>query len=214
MIGKHTLFSLKGTGSALAECFLTLGGIPFTLEELSEAEFDQGCERLRKYNPLNEIPTLVLPSGQALTESLAMTFYVNDIAPQTALIAPPPHPRRAENLRWLIFIAANIYPTFTYGDCPDRWIPGGDNAARPLRDSTDAYRKKLWILMEEAADTAIGSWFLGDHFGAIDIYIEVMSHWRPGSAWFKENAPKLADIARRVSLQSPLVPIWERNFGR
>jgi hypothetical protein len=31
-------------------------------------------------------------------------------------------PERAKFLRWLVFIVANIYPTFTYADDPSRFV--------------------------------------------------------------------------------------------
>ncbi|MBZ4236614.1 hypothetical protein LAM40_24290, partial [Mycobacterium tuberculosis] len=36
---------------------------------------------------------------------------------------PAGDPARARFLRLLVWIVANIYPTFTYGDYPERWAP-------------------------------------------------------------------------------------------
>ena len=50
-------------------------------------------------------------------------------------------------LRWLVFIVANIYPTFTYADDPARFV--SVNAARdPFRAATDAYAQRLWQQIE------------------------------------------------------------------
>ena len=50
----------------------------------------------------------------------------------------PGAPERAAFLRWLVFLVANIYPTFTYADDPARFV--SVNAARdPFRAATDAY---------------------------------------------------------------------------
>jgi GST-like protein len=102
---------------------------------------------------------------------------------------------------------ANVYPTFTYGDYPERWAPA---AAEGLRTATDAYRENLWRLLE--AEIGPGPWLMGDRLSALDIYIGVMSRWRPRRAWFEENCPKLAGIASQVDGLPNLAPVWERNF--
>ena len=63
-------------------------------------------------------------------------------------------PERATFLRWLVFIVANIYPTFTYADDPARFV--SVNAARdPFRAATDAYAQRLWRQVETAAGSAV-----------------------------------------------------------
>src|SRR5207237_10453872 len=107
-------------------------------------------------------------------ESAAMVLYANDRAPSAGLLPAPDHPDRAAALRWLIFLVGAIYPTFTYGDDPSRYVAGEDARAE-LRASTDAQRKDLWRMVEGASRSP---WFLGDRFSVIDIYLWVMARWR------------------------------------
>jgi GST-like protein len=39
-----------------------------------------------------------------------------------------------------------------------------------------------------------------------------MVRWRPGRAWFEENTPKLAAIARRLDGDARLDKVKARNF--
>jgi GST-like protein len=117
-------------------------------------------------------------------------------------------PIRAKFLRWLVFIVANIYPTFTYADDPVRFV--SVNTARdPFRAATDAYAQRLWKQIEgEAANP----WFLGERFSALDIYAGVMTRWRPKRGWFETETPHLFAIAQRADQVPELAPVWKRNW--
>jgi GST-like protein len=82
-------------------------------------------------------------------------------------------------------------------------------AAAGFRAEVDAYAKRLWTVMEGAARTP---WFLGDSFSALDIYLAVMTRWRPGKIWFAENAPLLAAAAQKASALPVIEPVMLRNF--
>jgi glutathione S-transferase len=57
-------------------------------------------DRIREYNPLGRVPTLVLPGGEALFESAAILDYLDElVGPERALLpASGPDRRRALNL--------------------------------------------------------------------------------------------------------------------
>jgi GST-like protein len=125
------------------------------------------------------------------------------------LVPPPGSAKRPDFLRWLIFLVANVYPTYTYADEPDRFVP--DAAARDrFRATVDAYAQRLYGMIEATARTP---WFLGERFSALDIYVAVMTRWRPGRQWFAENAPQLHAIATRVDATPELQAAWSRNFS-
>lgn len=204
-----TLFSHKGWGSVLAEAMLEVAGIPYRVEDVDMTQADGRLEKLRAANPLGQIPTLVLPDGTVMTESAAIVLYLNDLAPEAGLVPPPGDPTRPAFLRWIAFLVAQIYPTFTYGDFPSRWVDDGP-AAQLLRASTDRHREWLWRQIE--SQITPDPWFLGQRFSALDIYIAAMTRWRPRREWFAEHTPKLYAIALRTDGIDKLKPIWQRNF--
>jgi glutathione S-transferase len=71
-----------------------LYGLPF--EHRPWSTFGD-AEKIAPYNPLRRVPTLVLDSGEALIESMAILDYLDELAgPDKALIAPRgPERRRA-----------------------------------------------------------------------------------------------------------------------
>ena len=206
--GSYTVFSVPGWGSALAEAMLALCPAPVRVEDMTG--FDQpGAvrDRLLRINPLGQIPTILLPERTVLTESAAIALLLSERHPESALAPAARTPDRAAFLRRLIWIAANVYPTFTYGDYPDRWV-GTD--ATSLKTATDRHRERLWREFEQ--EVSGGGWALGAHLSALDIYIAVMTHWRPGRAWFAANCPRLGAIAARADRLPLLAAVLQRNF--
>jgi GST-like protein len=192
----------------IAEAALALSKLPYEVEMIPYGEPGPQRDRLLSLNPLGQVPTLLLPDSRVMTESAAIILHLADEAPRAALAPSAKDPVRPMFLRWLAFIVAAIYPTFTYGDEPKRWA---DNEAsgKHLRQATDAHRKELWRYF--AAQNPCKPWVLGEHFSALDLYVAVMNLWRPGPAWFKKECPALADIAARVAKLDALRDVWKRN---
>lgn len=204
----YTLFAQPGWGSVLVEAQLAFYGLPYAVEDVGDLfKSADARQRMTKINPLGQTPALVLPDGMVMTESAAITLLLADIAASTALAPGPKEAQRGAFLRWLVFIVANIYPTFTYADLPDRFAPA--ECAQAFRKNVDAYQQRLWGQMEDAAGEP---WFLSERFSALDIFIAAMTRWRPGRAWFAENRKRLFGIAAKADALPELASVWARNF--
>jgi GST-like protein len=203
-----TLFARPGWGSVLVEAQLAWYGLPFAIEEVDDLFASSAArERLAEVNPVAQVPTLLLPDGGVMTESAAITLYLAELADSTVLAPGAGEAVRPRFLRWLVFLVANIYPTFTYADDPTRFVPAV--AAPEFRDNVDRYAARLWGIVEREAG---GEWFLGARFSALDIYIAAMTRWRPRRPWFAEHCPNLHAIALRTEARPELARVWPRNF--
>jgi len=206
---KHLLLGCKGCGNVIVESAFALAGIPLDTEEVDYSAGSPTRGRLLEVNPLGQVPTLVLPDGSVMTESLAMIHYVDDLAPQARLVPRAGTAERAPFLRWSTFLVAAIYPTYTYGDEPAKWVeePAG---AKQLRESTDRHREKLWLQVEAQVGEP---WFLGETRTALDLYVAAMTRWRPGILWFAKKTPKLTAIAQKTTAIAQVADVMSRNFG-
>jgi GST-like protein len=202
------LLGSPGCGSAIVEAMLELSGISYRVEMIDQEHEGPSKERLRAVNPLLQVPTLLLPDGSVMTESAAMVLYAADRAPATGLVTAAGDADRPAFLRWLVYLVASLYPTFTYGDDPSRYV-GSDAAKKELRASTDTQREGMWRQVEAAAT---GPWFLGERLSAIDLYVWAMVRWRPRRAWFIAEAPKLAAIAAALDADPRMAEVKARNF--
>ncbi len=209
MSSGYTLWGRPGWGSAIVEAQLDWYGLPFAYETVGDLFKDPDAKaRLQKVNPLAQVPTLVMQDGSVMSESAAITLLLADVTGSDSLVPGPGAPERAKFLRWLVFLVANIYPTFTYADDPARFV--AVNAARdPFRAAADAYAQRLWRQVESEAGAP---WFLGERFSAIDIYLDVMTRWRPRRGWFEAETPKLFAIARKTDQRPELKETWRRNY--
>lgn len=200
-----TVYGVPGWGSALSEVMLTLAEIPYRFVNVDG--FDQpGAqqERLKKLNPLGQVPTLQLDDGSIMTESAAVALMILDQRPD---LAPPVGtPERQQFWRLLVWLVANVYPTFTYADYPERWASA---APEQLQENCKAYRKSLYLWLESQLKAT--PYAFGETLTLLDIYICVMRTWGPRHAWFKEHTPKFSAIADAVCRVPALQEVLRNN---
>jgi GST-like protein len=198
------LYGVRGWGSAIAEGMLALAGQAYEFVDVDG--FDrpgQARDRLAAVNPLVQVPVLLLDDGTVMTETAAIALMLSDRAPG---LAPAPNtPERARFYRLLVWLVANVYPTFTYGDYPERWAP---SAAKELAASTDGYRETLYRWLEQQVAEPF---VLGDAVSALDVYVAAMVTWRPRTPWFERNTPKLARVADRTRRLPAIVSVMTAN---
>jgi GST-like protein len=206
----YRLFGRTGWGSALIEAQLVWYGRPFEFEEVGDLfKSAEAREKLSRVNPLAQVPTLLLADGTVMTESAAITLLLADDAPADRALVPPAGTKeRAAFLRWLVYLVANIYPTFTVADDTTRWL-SGEAPRKELRERFNDYRLRLWRQVESSLGE--GPWFLGTRFSALDLYIAVMTRWTPRRPWFAET-PRLNAIATRTDAVPELAQVLKRNF--
>jgi GST-like protein len=204
----YKLYGRPRWGSAIVEAQLVWYGLPFEFEEVGDLLRDPAARQaLEKVNPLAQIPTLVLPDGRVMSESAAISLVLADLTGTDSLVPRSGAAERVAFLRWLVFLVANIYPTFTYADIPGRFVEV-ESARFPFVASVEAYRQRLWRQLEREAGQP---WFLGDRFSALDIYLDVMTRWGPKRPWFEAETPKVFAIAQRTDELPQLKEMWARN---
>ncbi len=205
----YVLYGQPGWGSAIVEAQLVWYGLPFRYEATGDLFASaEARDKLRPLNPVMQVPTLVLPGGTVMTESAAITLHLSDLTGRDDLVPGPKAPERAAFLRWLVFLVANNYPTFTYADEPTRFVKH-EEAAKGFRQEVDAYAMRLWLALEAAAGAP---WFLSERASALDIYLAVMTRWRPRRDWFAQHAPRLLAAAEAASRQPAVAQVMARNF--
>lgn len=206
----YKLFAAKGGGSMIVESAFALAKILLEVDYYEWTKLGLEHDDLKVVNPLMQVPTLVCPDGRIMTESAAILMHVDDLKPEVGLIPGADHARRRDFLRFLMLINTAIYPSFTYGDSPAKWLKGDEKAGTVLREATDDHRKTLWRYAESWAGSP---WFLGETFSAIDLYLWPMTWWRPGRDWFKAEAPKIHAIGMKVEAMPELAEVKSRQSG-
>ena len=171
------VYGAAGSGSIPVEATLTLLGEPYELIEsvTYDPEDEAARQRVGALNPLKQVPTLVLPDGAVMTESVAILIHLADSHPQARLAPAPDDPRRAQFLRWMIYIPASIYSMFWVRDVPSR-LAGDDPAQQALLKARTAERiADCWRMMD--AQLTPGRYIQGDELSVLDLYVAVVSRW-------------------------------------
>jgi GST-like protein len=201
-----TLYGAVGTGSVPIEAALTLLGLPY---RLVEGDRDDPYEITAAVNPMRQIPSLVLPGGELMTESAAILIWLADRYPEGGLAPAPLQRRRAAYLRWMSFVSAAIYALFWIRDDPSRLVD--DEAAQAMAKQRIAERMlECWAVMDGQVQP--GLYILGDQLGVLDLYVTVLSRWGAGRRRFCEVAPKMAAVVRRVDAEPRLAAFWPERF--
>uniref|UniRef100_UPI003FD8A99B glutathione S-transferase N-terminal domain-containing protein n=2 Tax=unclassified Pseudomonas TaxID=196821 RepID=UPI003FD8A99B len=72
----YTLYGTDDSGSCMIEIALQRCAVPWHRVDASSWQDGEGSEALARINPLKQIPTLVTPDGQVLTESAAILIHL------------------------------------------------------------------------------------------------------------------------------------------
>ena len=212
MASEYLVYGAEGSGSIPVEAALTLIGAPYRLEEIVTYASEEERRRMAPHNPMRQVPVLVTPEGETLTESAAILIWLAERHPGARLGPPPGDPGRAQFLRWMCFIPASIYSMYWVRDVPSRLV-GDDPQAQAEMDRRTLDRiAGCWAVMESQI-TPAGRFLLGDAVSVLDLYMAVVSRWRPLRRRFHEVAPKLGEVARRVDALPALEEFWPRRFA-
>jgi GST-like protein len=203
------IFGAVGSGSVPIEATLTLLGIPYEMIEAVTWEGEAARKLVEMVNPLRQVPAVVLPTGEVLTESAAILIHLADLHPQARLAPAPGDPRRAQYLRWMVYVSAAIYALVWIIDEPARIVASKDDAPDVL-DRLENRRAECWRMMDEQITP--GRYILGDELSVLDLYVAVISRFAPGRTRFYKSAPRMAEIVRRVDAAPRLKTFWSKRF--
>ena len=205
----HVVYGAKGGGSVPVEATLTLLGLPYEVVEATVWESEAEREKVAPVNPMRQIPALVLPSGRVMTESAAILMHLAERHPEARLAPEVGDERRADYLRWMSFIPASIYSLYWIRDDPMR-LAADEAAAEVIKARTAERIAECWRVMD--TQVSPGRYLLGEELGVLDIYVAVVSRWTPRRERFYREAPKMAEVVRRVDAEPRLQAFWAARF--
>ncbi len=120
----YIVYGQKSSGSVPVEAALLLLGEPYeVVERIPEddpAQPGMTAEAMARVNPMRQVPALVLPDDELMTESAAILIHLADSHPASRLSPAVHDPRRPAFLRWMTFVSAEIYGLVWVRDDPGR----------------------------------------------------------------------------------------------
>jgi GST-like protein len=207
-----TLYGTTGSGSAAVEAALAVAGLEARLVDAASWQESPGLEALKKVNPLAQIPTLVLDDGSVLSESAAVLVHLGLVRPESGLLATDPS-MRAQQVRGLVYVAANCYAGIGILDYPDRWYPDPDDAVRQAMQARGRARlHELWQIFADQFPAR--PWLSGERLGALDILAATVSMWSGARKALAESRPEFSRLLARIESDPRVAAVWARHWPR
>lgn len=209
MSGGYVLYGAPGTGAVAVEAALTIAGEPYERVDAPTAESLAG---VAPANPMRQVPALTFPDGETLTESAAILLRVAELHPASRLAPAVEDPRRGAFLRWMSFVSSAIYAHYWLKDDPGRLVP--DRALHTVvNERLEARLLACWKIMEDGvAAFAGGPYILGEDLTVLDLYVTVVSRFRPRRQRFYAAAPRLGEVVRRIDADPRLARLWAERY--
>lgn len=204
----YVLYGRKGTGSMVVEAVLEETAAPYELINVERDGTGRPSQDYFKINPLGQVPSFKLPDGSIMTESAAIAIYLADQHSAAKLSPPLSSPLRSPFLRWMIYLAANVYMSDLRIYYSHRYTTEPDEADG-VKAAAIAAMAKEW----EVYANALGSkaYTLGDSFSVVDIYASMLATWNHDVPRFFRNHPNVKALYDRVVARPAVARVWQRH---
>lgn len=213
MTTRYVLYTARRSGAASVEVMLGALGLEFELKDATPWSDPPGpyFEELKTVNPLGQLPTLVTPGGEILTESVAVLWTLLERHPSDWVPALSTRDR-ASCLRWMQFVAATVYTAVGVADYPARWTTSRTAAARAAVERAAVARMKLgWDIVAQAFPQKSG-FLLGARPYVCDVYLANLSRWWKMRDYLNDAHPRFAAMMRRVDRLPEVAPVWKHHW--
>jgi GST-like protein len=207
---RYVIHGARGSGSSIVELACAAIGVDYETRDLDVRNEEQRGAAYAALNPQRKLPTLELEDGEILTESVAILLTLDERHRDAGLLPPPGSSQRAQAVRWMLFMATELYPIVEIIDYPQRFAAEGE-AAEAVRERAKAIWHERWLVVE--ANVAGAPFCVDSGFSATDLYIAVLSRWDMQADWRREHLPKVEALAAAVRARSELATAWARHFG-
>jgi len=166
-----TLFHAPGSCSLAVKAALAISGLNYQVKIVDAQSGEQFSEEFMKINPLSKVPALIV-EGEILTEGAAILQYISEIAPSSNLLPQAGSLKRAQALKWMMFVYSNIHPHFARAFVPSRY---GDNEA-DVKQKAESSLHELFAIVDEQLSN--NDFIAGDQLSIADLYLAVAIHWQ------------------------------------
>ena len=203
----YTLYGIDESGSCMIEIALQRCAVPWRRIDAASWAEGEGSAALARINPLKQIPTLVTPDGQVLTESAAILIHLGLEFPASDLLAG----NRAQIIRGMVYIAANCYSAIGIIDYPQRWLGNvNETVQAQLVTGTRRYLHQAWVVF---ADQFAEQLFAPNGApNALGLMAAAVSRWDEAREALSGLAPGFTQTLAQVDIDPVVAPVFARHW--
>jgi glutathione S-transferase len=204
----YTLYSHDGSGGFAVEAALAKAGAAYKVVVVDTAKGEQNRPDFVAINPMHQVPVLTLPDGTQMTESAAIVVHLAAAFPDKGLAPKPGTPAHARFLRWMFFMAANLYEGDLRYFYAERFTTDPAGVAG-VKSAGAAHMKRSFAVVEEALSP--DPFLCGSTLTMADVYLAMLTAWSPEPI----TSSRLQSVTRAVAADPQIGPLWLRHgFGK
>lgn len=192
----YTIYTSPGTGAFAPEAMLEAGNARWKREMIDTGEDEHRSAGYLAINPAAQIPALILPDGQLMTESAAICLFLGDAHKETGLAPQPGDAGRAAYLRWMVYLSANVYEADLRCYYSDRYTSDAAGADAVKSCAIDQMNTAFGIIEEHLSRH---EWLADKTMSAADIYLAMLASWHPDIPALKLSCPRVAGVWEKVA---------------
>lgn len=168
------LYYASGTCSLAPHILLEETGKPYTTQKIRIDKGDTETAEFREKSPMGYVPVLELPTGETLTEGVAIQTFIADSFPESNLAPRYGTFERAKLAQWMTFISSEIHKSYSVLFDPKGFCKT-DSAAEEVRTvGLETLAEKL-NFMDRSLE---GRKFIaGEQYSIGDAYFFVVFGW-------------------------------------
>src|SRR5215475_9008801 len=200
----YTLYSHDGSGGFAVEAALVRAGAPHKVVVVDTGKGDQNKPEFVAINPMRQVPVLVLPDGTTMTESAAIVVHLANAFPDKGLAPKSATPAHARFLRWMFFMAANLYEGDLRYFYAERYTSDPAGVAG-VKSAGAAHMKKSFAVLDDVL--AQGPFLCGPALTMADVYLAMLMAWSPEPL----TARRLQAVSAAVAADPQVGPLWARH---
>jgi glutathione S-transferase len=204
----YKLYWAQGSGAMTTQALFEEIGADYEKIVVDFEKEEHKSDEFLSVNPMGQIPALVLPDGTLMTETAAMLVQIVDRHPEAKLAPPAGSAERARFLRWLFYLASNVYPTNLRFYYPERYSTD-PSAAEGIKATAEADLNDQFSILDDALDP--GPYLLGKSFSAVDILLWMLIQWHPIPTRLFETSPRVGRVAELVQARPAIARTWREH---
>jgi GST-like protein len=203
---RYIIWGAPGSGSGIVEAACAELGVDYEARDLDAGHGEHRGEAYGALNPHRKVPTLEV-GDEVITESVAILLTLDERHPEGRLFPPPGSPERAQALRWMLYLATELYPLVELDDYPEHFTASPETG-RALRARAKAITRERWRTLEPRI---AGPYLLASGFSATDLYITKLAVWQD-EPFLRTELPKVHALTEAVRARPKLATVWARHI--
>ena len=204
----YKLYWAQGSGAMAPQALLEEIGAEYEKIVIDFEKEEHKSDEFLSVNPMGQIPALILPDGTLMTETAAILVHIVDRHPEAKLAPAAGGGERARFLRWIFFLASNVYPAILRIYYSERYSTD-PSAAEGVKAAAEAELDDQFGILDEALDP--GPYLLGEAFSAVDIMLWMLVQWHPEPTRLFEKAPRVERAAKLVQERPAIARTWREH---